>query len=109
MGEDFWTSCPHCEAKLRLRGNAVVGEKKRCPSCREPFTLEASRIQKSAKRSSAASDVDHFVSPRSASPGSRAASQRTKSKRGTRKKRTTMSPLLWGLIGGGVLILAIIV
>lgn len=33
--------CPHCFAKLKLKNPDLVGKKVRCPSCEEPFRVEA--------------------------------------------------------------------
>ena len=33
--------CPHCFAKLKLKNPELVGRKVRCPSCEEPFRVEA--------------------------------------------------------------------
>jgi hypothetical protein len=33
--------CPHCLAKLKLKNPDLVGKKVRCPSCQEPFRVEA--------------------------------------------------------------------
>ncbi len=43
MPADVIVECPHCHSRLPLKSRASLGQRRRCPRCREPFTLQESR------------------------------------------------------------------
>jgi hypothetical protein len=40
MPDSFFSVCPHCRAKLKLKNPALIGKAARCPACQEKFTVQ---------------------------------------------------------------------
>lgn len=52
-------TCPHCQAKAKLKSTKMLGKKVNCRSCETPYVLKADGQQKKA-RAASADEFDDF-------------------------------------------------
>jgi hypothetical protein len=54
MPEPFFSICPHCRAKLKLKDPALIGKLAKCPACQEKFTVQKAAPAAQARPKTAA-------------------------------------------------------
>lgn len=129
MSAPFTVACTHCSAKLKLKDRSKVGKKVRCPKCSEPFVIRAPKQQKPAEEDDGGfyddsadewgdefgddwdDSFDYNPSPKKTKKKSSKSKKSGKKKKGGRRKTDDSSiplPMIFAMIGGGVLFITLI-
>ncbi|QDV16558.1 hypothetical protein Pan153_11890 [Gimesia panareensis] len=113
-------TCPHCQAKAKLKSTKMLGKKVNCRSCETPFVLKADGQKKKAARKPPADDFDDFddefdsaavararrARKKKGKSGSSSGPQKSNSKSKKSEQEKSQPPVML-LVGGSVLGLAL--
>lgn len=112
-------TCPHCQAKAKLKSTKMLGKKVNCRSCETPFVLKADGQKKKA-RAASADEFDDFdeefdsaavararrARKKKGNSSSSAGTTKAKSKGKKSEQQKSQPPVLL-LVGGSILGLAL--
>lgn len=114
-------TCPHCQAKAKLKSTKMLGKKVKCRSCETPFVLKADGQKKAkAPQPQPADNFDDFddefdsaavararrARKRKVKSGSNSGTQKTKPQSKKKEMEKSQPPVIL-LIGGSVLGMAL--
>src|SRR5580704_10527916 len=94
----FKQQCPHCEARVPVKDESLIGEEINCPKCKKPFVVEDPEDTESA-------EAESKRRPKKAATKEREDDEEQPSKEKDKKK----SKLVLGLALAGVAVLLLAV